>query len=813
MKQTNYQLVDFLDFDTEFSREERLWKAGRPVGIEEEGGDVVIRIPFQRQLPSNDLQPDAEAAPREYRMVLRAYGDKVLRVFIDFGQSSSSASGVSDTILRSDSAFATAGTGRDSSAPGVAAVTAGAYPGPPPDSASPMLEIDKQLTVFPLRAEKKEQQWIVRDHKGTIRAIFNLVMPEIDHWSDLLPAPGEAFNAVFYPGGGKELRISAWDQFFPSRNEAISLGFAERKGNPHRTTVSFQAEPGEKFAGTGERFAKMDLSGRTFQLKNQDGQGVNNRRTYKNIPFYLSSEGYGLFLHTTAYGKLSLAGHSSRSVQVMAEEPALDLFLIGGETPEKILYEYRRLTGFPALPPLWSFGVWMSRMSYFSADEVEEICGRLRKENFPCDVIHLDTGWFRTDWLCEWKFNPDRFPDPAGFIARLRENGFRVSLWQMPYIAYQAAQYEEARASKYIGTPGEDNPVSGSDFSALDYAGSIDFSYPEAVKWYQRLLKELLEMGVACIKTDFGEEIHLNAVYHSMEPGLLNNLYALLYQKAAFEITRECTGEGIIWARAGWAGCQRYPLHWGGDAAATWDGMAGSLKGGLHLGLSGFGFWSHDVPGFHGLPDFMNAVIPEELYLRWTQFGVFTSHIRYHGTSKREPWHFPGISAAVRAWWHLRYALIPYILEQSRKATLTGYPVLRALIFHHPEDKTCWHIDDQYYFGDDFLVAPVMNPGGRREVYLPEGNWVHFFSGEQQEGGRWIKVEARPDDMPVWVRQGADVSFYPEKVNCTAEMDLSKTRILRFDDSFKGIWDSLPLQDTVYPPEEEGRIPPGTGSH
>jgi alpha-D-xyloside xylohydrolase len=386
-------------------------------------------------------------------------------------------------------------------------------------------------------------------------------MRVIDHWSDLLPAPEESLELAFYPDGVKEIRISAYDQFFPARQDAFALAFVEKNGLCQRTTLSFEAQHDEKFVGTGERFTKMDLSGHTFQLKNQDGQGVNNRRTYKNIPFYLSSRMYGLFMHTSAHSKISLADHTTRSVQLLTEEPALDLFLIGGLTPEEILYEYRRLTGFPTVLPLWSFGTWMSRMSYFSADEVNAICKRLRDEDYPCDVIHIDTGWFITDWLCEWKFNPERFPEPKQFIKDLRENGFKVSLWQMPYIAAQAAQHDEAMAEKFMCRLKKSEQQGGSNFSALDYAGTIDFTYPKAVEWYKNLLRNLLEMGVVCIKTDFGEEIHMDAEYHSMKPEFLNNLYALLYQKAAFEVTKEVTGEGIVWARAGWAGCQRYPLH------------------------------------------------------------------------------------------------------------------------------------------------------------------------------------------------------------------------------------------------------------
>jgi alpha-D-xyloside xylohydrolase len=748
MNQTNYQIIDFLEVDPSFKKKEILWKACQPTAIEVIEGRIVLTVSFQKHLPGVDIMPDLEAPRRSYQLVISAYGSKIIRASVGIDQA------IQET--------------------------------------SEMLQLDPQLKMEPLTFEKQTTCWIVKAGNGAVKAIIDFATPAIDYWSDLLPEPHETLKICFYPDGDKCIKTSAVDQFFPARNDAMALAFIERDGQPDRITFSLEAKADESFVGTGERFTKMDLSGKTFQLKNQDGQGVNNKRTYKNIPFYLSSAGYGLFLHTSAYSKFSLADHSSRSAQLLVEYPVMDVFLIGGEAPAEILHGYKQLTGFPSMPPLWSFGIWMSRMTYFSADEVKTICDRMRDEKFPCDVIHLDTGWFVTDWLCEWKFNPERFPDPAGFVKTLKDDGYRVSLWQMPYIAKKALQHDEAIANKYIGPLLASREQGGSNFSALDYAGTIDFTYPKAVDWYKGLLKELLDMGVVCIKTDFGEEIHLDAVYHSMEPKLLNNLYALLYQKAAYEITDEVTGDGIVWARAGWAGCQRYPLHWGGDAACTWEGMAGSLKGGLHLGLSGFGFWSHDVPGFHGVPNFMNSIIPDDLYVRWTQFGVFSSHIRYHGTSKREPYEYPNIADTIRDWWNLRYALIPYILEQSEIATKTGYPVLRAMIFHHQEDKIAWHIDDQYYFGDDFMVAPVMNGENKRDVYLPEGTWVNFFTGEHVLGGRWLKGFETPlKEMPVWVKYGASVPWYPVQVNCTDDMDLSKTIQLKMDGSFGGIWKVL----------------------
>lgn len=744
MKQTNYQLFDFLDFSTALDQGDRLWRACTPTAIEEQGGDVFITVPFQKQQNSNEINPDTSEPCKQYQLRLRAYGDKIIRAAIGF-----------DSCWQED---------------------------------SPMLEIDPNLSSNFLYVEKTEQEWIVKDSHNQTKAIVSFRQPELSCWSDLVPAPADTIDLTLFPDGEHEVRLSAYDMFSPARHDAFALAMVERNGIPDRVTCSLKAKAGECFTGTGERFAKMDLSGRTVQLRNQDGQGVNNRRAYKNIPFYLSSEHYGLFLHTTSFAKFSLADHSTRSAQVMVEEPVLDLFIIGGDTAERILYGYRQLTGFPTMPPLWSFGTWMSRMTYFSADEVTGICNRMRSEGYPCDVIHLDTGWFKTDWLCEWKFNDERFPDPKKFISDLKADGYRVSLWQLPYISYNAEQYEAANANDYISK--SERKLSGSsNFSVQDYAGTIDFTYDKATEWYKGLLKKLLDMGVTCIKTDFGEDIHLDAEYHSMTPDKLHNLYPLLYQKAAYEITKEVTGDGIVWARAGWAGCQRYPLHWGGDSACSWDGLAGSLKGGLHIGLSGFGFWSHDVPGFHGVPNFMNSVLPDDIYVRWTQFGVFSSHLRYHGSHEREPWHYPSIAPIIKKWLQLRYRLIPYIVEQSEKVLHTGYPVLRALLFHHPGDKTCWHIDDQYYFGDHMLVAPVMNSENTRDIYLPKGTWVNFFTGEILEGGNWLhEVEIPLDQMPVYVRYGAEIPIYPDDVNCTDEMDMAKAVKIRFDESYKTIY-------------------------
>lgn len=765
MKRTNYYLYDFMDFDTELSKDESLWKAYTSTSIKTDNGDIIITVPYQKQVLQEDMLADTAVPQQAYELRLRAYGNSIVRVF-----TSMAGDDMTDESL--------------------------------------MLSIDKDLCHMPLSLHQEGHKYFITDSEGRTRAILDLTPCEIEWWSDLQPAPQPTIDLTIYPDGNLEKGVALSDDHFsPPRYDALPLGFCLTEGKADRATISFKCDADECFVGTGERFRKMDLSGQTFFLKNQDGQGVNNRRAYKNIPFYMSSRMYGVFYHTSAYCRLSLADHSTRSVQFRNDRATIDAFIIGGATPERILYGYRQLTGFPPMLPLWSFGIWMSRMTYFSADEVNEICDRLREEHYPCDVIHLDTGWFVTDWLCEWKFNPERFPDPKGFLKRLSDNGYKVSLWQLPYVAQGAEQIDEAKENNYISSPkggwSEASDMGGaSNFSTLDYAGTIDFTYDKATEWYKNLLRELLEMGVKCIKTDFGENIHMDHIYHSMTPEQLNNIYSLLYQKAAYEVTKEVTGDGIVWARASWAGCQRYPLHWGGDSESSWAGLAGSLKGGLHFGLSGFSFWSHDVPGFHSEPNFMNSIISPDVYMRWTQFGVFTSHMRYHGSHKREPWYYPTIAPMVKKWWNLRYKLMPYILEEAEHTTQTGYPMTQALLMHHPSDRTVWHIDDEYYFGRSLLVAPVMTPStlpanetdmakaiGHRDIYIPEGKWVYLpnlvnavitpetteLTGEHIEGGRWLKnIEVTLEQMPLFVRPGTQLRLYPYDVNSTDDIDMRK---------------------------------------
>ncbi len=642
------------------------------------------------------------------------------------------------------------------------------------ESTSPMLEFAPDL---------KEEELIVNGLRietaaGELRASFEAPATPFEPWENCreLPVKADFFPLTLYPDGKTPVAFHGSDIFCEGAFNSVPLAYTSRE-----TLWSLHAAPNETFTGTGERFSKIDLAGKTVTLENVDALGSNSRRAYKNTPFYLSSAGYGLFIHTSYHTVLSFADISTCAAQGMVDSRTLDLFFCGGETPERILYNYRRLTGFPPELPLWSYGVWMSRMTYFSAEEVDGICEKMRAEQFPCDVIHVDTGWFERDWVCDFKFSPTRFPEPEKWLAKLRSRGFRVTLWQMPDLSSNNPLLPEAEKNGYVALRKKESK-NASDFSDANIKACIDFSNPEAVKWYQSLLAGLLKKGVSAIKTDFGEAIDPEAVYNCMSAEELHNLYALIYQRAAFEVTREITGEGIIWARSGWAGSQRYPLHWGGDASSTYDGMLGSLRGGLHFGCSGFAFWSHDVPGFYGFPYFLGSKPEEMVYLRWTQFGVFTSHLRYHGCWRREPYEYPGIADTVREFFKLRYALIPYLVCEARKSVRSGMPLLRPMFLAYPADPACRHLDDQYMLGDSLLVAPVYTADNVRDLYLPAGEWVDFWTGDFVPGGRYLRnVVSDAKHIPVFCRKGDSLTLYPEPVQCTDEMEPGKYVSVKLD--------------------------------
>jgi alpha-D-xyloside xylohydrolase len=546
----------------------------------------------------------------------------------------------------------------------------------------------------------------------------------------------------------------------------IPFSFIRRGSDlARRTAATFELAHDEMIFGTGESFTRLNKRGQKINAWTRDGMGVQNEFMYKPIPFFLSSRGYGMFVHTSTPVTFDFGKTFDQHNTIYTGDENLDIFVFLGD-PKEVLSEYTGLTGRSPVPPLWSFGFWMSRITYKSEDEVRDVAAKLRQHRIPTDVIHLDTGWFETDWRSNYEFSKTRFHDPAKMIADLKRQGLRISLWQYTYFTPKNELYEEIVSKGYAVR----NEAGGLPFEDA----VLDMSNPEAVKWYQGKLANLLKMGVAAIKVDFGEGAPVNGLYSSGRSGLYeHNLYPLRYNKAVADITRETTGENIIWARSAWAGSQRYPLHWGGDAENTDSAMAAELRGGLSFGLSGFTYWSHDVGGFVDRA-------PRDLYRRWLAWGVLTSHTRAHGAPPREPWEYDeALTEDFRHALGLKYSLMPYIIAQSKDASARGFPLLRTLFFEFPEDPTSWTIEDEYMFGSNLLVAPLMEASESRRVYLPPGAWIDYQTGKVYRGAQWHRIAAGQIPVVLLVR---DHSVVPHirAAQSTSEMNWTDVELRVF---------------------------------
>ena len=560
-----------------------------------------------------------------------------------------------------------------------------------PDSLSPML-------AGPVAVNAKDWN-VTKDGKDIVySSAYGKLVIKADPW-----------RLIMYDKDGNELtRSRVWSDNDSTQIKVPPFSFIKRGSDNSRSiNPVFSIQPMERIFGFGEAPGPLNKVGQKLNLFVTDPQGPESPDMYKPIPFFFSNLGYGAFIHTAAPLTVDVGQSYIGANKLFMKDEDLDMFLFWG-TPKEILSEYTALSGRPEMPSLWSFGTWMSRISYFTEDEGREVAKQLRANRIPADVIHFDTGWFDVDWQCDYEFSPARFKDPAKMIKDLDKDGFNVCLWQLPYFV---------PGNKYFNTLVDEGMAVRNGRGTLPYEDAVlDFTNPKTVKWYQNQLGKLLEMGVGAIKVDFGEAAPLDGIYANGRSGLYeHNLYPVRYNKAVADITKKVKGDNIIWARSAWSGSQRYPLHWGGDAASTNTGMLGSLHAGLSLGMSGFSFWSHDMGGFV-------TSTPEELYRRWLPMGFLTSHTRAHGAPPTEPWLYNmEFTDYFRKCAEMKYSLMPYIVKEAEECASNGWPMFRALQVEFPEDPGVWQIEDEYMFGKDFLVAPLLTQTRKRSVYLPAG--------------------------------------------------------------------------------------------
>lgn len=515
---------------------------------------------------------------------------------------------------------------------------------------------------------------------------------------------------------------------------------------------------GEKIYGLGERFTNFIKNGQTVDIWNEDG-GTGTEQAYKNIPFYLSNRKYGLFVDNPGRVSFEVGSEKVSRVQFSVPGEEMSYSVIGGASLKDILNTYTDLTGKPPLVPDWSYGLWLSTSFTTDYDEktVLDFVDGMAERNIPLSVFHFDCRWMKELEWCNFDWDKSKFPDPEGLLGKLHDRGLKICVWINPYIGQKSPLFEEGARNGYF-IKNEDGSVWQWDRWQAGMA-IVDFTNPEAVKWYQGYLKRLVAMGVDCFKTDFGERIPTEGVkYHDgSDPELMHNYYTYLYNKAVYDVLVETKGadQAILFARSATVGGQQFPVHWGGDCSSNYPSMAESLRAGLSFGMSGFGYWSHDIAGFE------DQATPD-LYKRWTQFGLLSSHSRYHGsTAYKVPWLYGDEAVDVaREFVDLKLRLKPYLLKTAQETHETGVPMMRAMVLEFPDDPTCEDLDTQYMLGDDLLVAPIFREDGVARFYVPDDGtgqpWSNIITKTAYEPGRWYTERYDYHTLPVLARPGAD---------------------------------------------------------
>lgn len=515
---------------------------------------------------------------------------------------------------------------------------------------------------------------------------------------------------------------------------------------------SFVLEPGEKVYGLGERFSNFVKNGQEVNMWNADG-GTETIQSYKNIPLYLSNRKYGVFVNSSAKVSFEVASQQVDRVEFSAPGQELDYMFIGGKDNKEVLDHYTALTGRPPLLPAWSFGLWLTTSFTTKYDEktVMSFINGMLDRHIPLSVFHFDCCWMKPTQWCDFVWDPDIFPDPEGLLKKIHNKGIKVCVWINPYIAQKSRLFEEGMKKGYF-IKKENGDVWQWDKWQAGMA-IVDFTNSDAVKWYQGYLKELLHQGVDVFKTDFGERIPSEGVkfFDGSDPKKMHNYYTLLYNKVVTDAISEVKGEkeALVFARSATVGSQCYPVHWSEDSSSNYSSMAETLRSGLSFSMSGFGYWSHDISDFE-------ASATPDLYKRWSQFGLLSSHSRYHGsTTYKVPWLYGDEAVEVtKKFTNLKLRLLPYLLTMSKKAHDHGTPLLRPMVLEFPDDPGCEDLDMQYMLGDSLLVAPIFNDQGKARFYVPQskGQWISLLTGESYEGGRWYEQKFDEKTLPLLVR-------------------------------------------------------------
>lgn len=577
------------------------------------------------------------------------------------------------------------------------------------------------------RAEITETEECLTFASGSLRAVI-----------DKTP---NAYKLAFYEG----------DKFLTESSFRNLAHMHNRETGKNYMVEQLLIDVDEYVYGLGERFTPFVKNGQTVEMWNEDG-GTASEIAYKNIPFYITNKGYGVLVDNEGDVAYEIASEKVERIQFSVEGERLDYYFISGKSPMGTVEKYTELTGKPALPPAWSFGLWLTTSFTTDYDEntTSGFIQGMADRDIPLHVFHFDCYWMEAFEWCNFKWDPNVTTDPKSMLQRYHDKGLKICVWINPYIGQKSCLFEEGREKGYL-LKRTDGSVWQTDLWQPGM-GLVDFTNPDACAWYQSKLKTLLDMGVDCFKTDFGERVPVKDIvyFDGSDPVKMHNYYTYLYNQTVFQLLEEERGKGeaVLFARSATVGGQKFPAHWGGDCSATYVSMAETLRGGLSLSLSGFGFWSHDISGFE-------QTAPADIYKRWCQFGLLSSHSRLHGSSSyRVPWLFDDEACVIlKEFVNLKCRLMPYLYGQAVRSHEYGTPVLRPMFLDFPEDRACDTLDRQYMFGSSLLAAPVFKESGEVDYYLPKGTWVNLITGETREGGTWYKETHDYHSLPLMVKE------------------------------------------------------------
>ena len=605
---------------------------------------------------------------------------------------------------------------------------------------------------YELNEDPQETEVEITEDEAVMKAGRMTVRVDLKDFKITYEADGKVLTNIGFRNLGYMQYDRATLTKFPEPN------YMAAQYQPYMVT-ELSLAPGECVYGLGERFTAFVKNGQVVDIWNEDG-GTASQISYKNIPFYVTSKHYGVFVDHSDHVSFEVASEKVENVGFSVKGEEIRYHIIYGDDIKGVIENYTDLTGKPALPPAWSFGLWLSTSFTTNYDEetTNSFIQGMADRDIPLSVFHFDCFWMKEFHWCDFEWDSRIFPDVPGMLKRYKDKGLKICVWINPYIAQGTNFFKEGLKNGYLVQRADGRGIKQID-NWQPGMGLVDFTNPDAVKWYQNKLKTLLDMGVDCFKTDFGERIPVDVKYYDgSDPVSMHNYYTYLYNKAVFDLLKEVKGEGeaILFARSATAGGQQFPVHWGGDCSATYASMAESLRGGLSFTLSGFSFWSHDMGGFV-------TQSPDDLYRRWLPFGFLSSHTRAHGAPPTEPWLISKeFTDAFRANAEMKYQLMPYVYAQAKDCSEKGLPMVRALFVEFPHDAGAWLVEDEYMYGSQILVAPLLESGTDRSVYLPKGKWIDYQDGKVYEGGyQHISVAEHKIPCVILVRDGSLIPQVP----------------------------------------------------